>query len=226
MEWLKKHWEILAAVAVGIPLLYWLYQTYQTDQANAAQAAQSTDLQNQEQADEAAYAQQIALGNVGGVGGGYGGGSSGPIQQSTQAPVTGTNTAPLPTPINTDPTGPTNTATGLAAPPGEGYADPSTVVNAAPPTLAGYTFNGIALVANTPDTTPAPSNPTPVSSAVSALLGSGGGSNDTGQVPIYAVPTTPSIPLTHISNGTIPAHDTAIAQSPTPVEMSSLSGRI
>ena len=33
MEWLKKHREIIAAIAVGIPVLYWLYQNYQANQA-------------------------------------------------------------------------------------------------------------------------------------------------------------------------------------------------
>ena len=80
MEWLKKHWGWIAAIAVGIPVLYWLYQTYQTDAANNAQNAQQTDLQNQEEADAASYAQQIALGDLsGGIG-----------SESSSTPVTTT----------------------------------------------------------------------------------------------------------------------------------------
>ena len=62
MEWLKKHWGWIAAIAVGIPVVYWLYQTYQTNQTNSAQTDANNSLVAQEQADAASYAQQIALG--------------------------------------------------------------------------------------------------------------------------------------------------------------------
>src|SRR5580658_5961643 len=100
MEWLKKHWEILAAIAVGIPVLYWLYQTYQSDSAANAQAAQSTALQNQEQTDEAAYAQQVALANLGS--GSSGGSSQGNIitTPSTVDSITSTPDTNTTTPVS------------------------------------------------------------------------------------------------------------------------------
>ncbi len=202
MEWLKKHWEILAAIAVGIPVLYWLYQAYSTSSANSAQAAQDATLQNAEQQATADYAQQVALSNLQG---GYGGGGTGggPIQstQSTNSATTGVSTAPLPTPINSDPTG--------APPPGQGY-DP-----------IGNTSATIPIGGNGAPTYPvgSPQNPAPVSvsSVLSTVFGSGGGNNDTAPVGVQATPVSTS--------GAIPEHGTAIAASPTTLELASLGMR-
>jgi cytoskeletal protein RodZ len=64
IEWVKKHWGILAAIAVGIPVLIWLYNYEQqqsaTNQANAVQNAQDQSLQNE----EAAQAQETALSDL------------------------------------------------------------------------------------------------------------------------------------------------------------------
>jgi hypothetical protein len=217
MEWLKKHWEILAAIAVGIPVLYWLYQTYQSNSAANAQAAQSTALQNEEQADEAAYAQQVALAQLGSdsSGGATGSGSSTQGNVVTSSPST--STASPVVAVSSDPVASSGVDPTLLAPPPNqnpdySYSQNSSVANnpnpiypaGSPQAIAlGYSPSGVA-DQNQPST-------------ISVLLGSGGGNNDTAPVAVHAV-------MPDLSDGSIPVHGTALPASPTPVEQATVRG--
>lgn len=208
VEWLKKHWEILAAIAVGIPVLYWLYTTYQSD---AVTASTDTTLQDAENAAQTSYAQEIALGNVDS---GYGGGSSG--GGSTQGNTISTSTtpvAPLPLPVNSG----GSIAGFVPNPPSDQNPDYSfsqdpSVANNPNPIYASGSTQAIAL------------GYSPISSAVTTLLGSGGGGNDSAPVGVQGTTGLTQI-NDNIYNGTIPEHGTAIPKTPTPVELASLGGR-
>jgi hypothetical protein len=221
MEWLKKHWEIIAASVAGIFLLYWLYKTYQAKAANSAQAAQDASLQNAEQQATANYAQQVALSNLtGGYGGGGGSGTGGGPIQSTQS-VAGQNQPVTNSPATSD----------IGQISGGGYLSVADAIAALPADHQNgdYSFSQNPSVVNNPNTIYAPGSPqaialgyssSPVSSAVSTLLGFGG-SNDT--APVAVVANVPD--LTHVSSGAIPEHGTAIAKTPTNLELASLGGR-
>lgn len=217
MEWLKKHWELIAAIAVGIPVLYWLYQTYQSDQAANATDAQTTDLQDQEQADEAAYAQSVAVGNL--QGGSSSGSSTPGNAVSNVAPVINSNPVVQSDPAYTQPAG----TTGF-------YSPTSTVASPILDELSSSDqasgLGGIDIgayeqaIANSGNEPAVGSANTPSASPVSTLFGSGGSGNDTAPAPVYA-----GIVNTQSNDGTIPEHGTAIAKTPTPVELASIGGR-
>jgi hypothetical protein len=207
MEWLKKHWDILAAGAAGILLLYWLYVEYQNQQASSAQAAQSTELQNQEQADEAAYAQQVALSQLGSD---SSGGATGDSSVSTQGnvttstnPTTSTATTPI---VTGDPVASSGVDPTLLAPP--------------PNQTPDYSFSQNSSVANNPNPIYPAGSPQSIalgySGAINTLLGSGA----------QPTPVTQPIAITpDVTDGTIPEHGTAIPKTPTPVELASLGAR-
>src|SRR5580698_2377568 len=118
MEWLKKHWGILAAIAVGIPLVYWLYQTYQSNQVNAAQNASADAQANELAQDEADYQQQTALANLTGGGVGSSGGSTSSPSVSTSTISTPVSSTPnlSQAPISLSSTTPTaSQSTGVSA---------------------------------------------------------------------------------------------------------------
>lgn len=202
MEWLKKHWGWIAAIAVGIPVLYWLYQTYQTNAANNAQNAQQTDLQNQEEADAASYAQQIALGNLSD---GIGSSSSGVASEPVTSTVSGTQTSA--TPIASTSTGvssPANLYAGTVDATGETFAPP-TASNTYEP--AGFQTA---------------QSPVPSTGTVTTLLGTGAAAIQQNQTapPRAPVMTTPPA---HIATGSIDQHNTILPVPPTTSELSSLS---
>lgn len=214
MEWLKKHWEILVASAAGILVLYWLYKTYQANQAASAQATQDATAN----ADALASAQQLANADYGGYYSGSGGGS---YSGSTIAPPQTTQ------PVVSQPVAqvqPVNSAPVY----GQDFMTPPANQN------PDYSYSQNPSVANNPNPIYAPGSPqaialgystapitSPFTAAISAILGSGGGSNDTAPVAVQA--TVPD--LSHISNGTIPSH-TTLVKSPTNTELASLGGRI
>jgi hypothetical protein len=218
MEWLKKHWEILAAIAVGIPVLYWLYQKSATGQISSAQAAQDASLQNAEQQATADYAQQVGLSNLmGGYGGGGGGGTGGGPIQSTQSGVASSQ----PQIVDAQPT--------LSTPP---TSQPSIPADFAIPANQNpdYSYSQNPSVANNPNPIYAPGSPQaialgyssgPIMSALNTVFGSGGSTNDTAPVATQGVAPD----LSHISNGMIPTHGTALPKSPTPTELASIGGR-
>jgi hypothetical protein len=221
MEWLKKHWEILAAIAVGIPVFYWLYQTYQSNSAANAQAAQSTALQNEEQADEAAYAQQVALAQLGSDSSGGSTGSSVSTQGNvtTSTPVTSSASTSVASPVDvsSDPVASSGVDPTLLAPPPNqnpdySYSQNSSVTNNPNPIYPAGSPQAIAL-GYSPSGVADQSQP----STISVLLGSGGGNNDTAPVAVQAV--TPDL-----SDGSIPVHGTALPASPTPVEQATVRG--
>lgn len=206
MDWLKKHWDILAAGAAGILLLYWLYVEYQNEQTNSAQAAQSTDLQNQEQADEAAYAQQVALSQLGSDSSGGATGDS----ISTQGNVITSSTAtPVTSPVagvSSDPVASTGVDPTLLAPPPNQNPD--------------YSFSQNPSVANNPNPIYPVGSPQSIalgfSSAANTLLGSGASPTASTPAPIVITPD--------LSDGSIPVHGTALPASPTPIEQATVRG--
>lgn len=94
ISWFKSHWKIIAGIAVGIPVLYWLYQQYAanaaTNAANSQTAAQQAALDNAEQAQN----EQSALSSL--TGGGSPGGQDTPGNSITTTP-TATSTSPTTT---------------------------------------------------------------------------------------------------------------------------------
>jgi len=229
MEWLKKHWEILAAIAVGIPIVYWLYQTYQTNQAQAAQAASDATAN----ADALASAQQLADATAyggyysGGGGGGYSGSTIAPPVSTVVTP-TSTNTAPVSSPASGG--GFLSAADAIAALPvsqqnGDySFSQNSSVANNPNPIYAPGSPQAIAL-GYSPDPNAAPA-PSTASSAISTMLGSGGGNNDTAPVAVKVDQnSTLQVLNDNISNGTMPQHTNPFA-SPTTVELSSLGGHL
>lgn len=220
MEWLKKHWGWIAAIAVGIPVLYWLYQTYQTNAANNAQNAQQTDLQNQEEADAASYAQQIALGNLSG---GIGSSSSGVASEPVTSTVSGTQTSATPiastsTPIASTSTGvssPANLYAGTVGATGETFAPP-TASNTYEP--AGFQ-TAQSPVPSTGNNTPAKSQ---TYGTVTTLLGTGAAAIQQNQTAPPRAPVT-TTPPAHITSGSIEQHNNILPSSPTSKELSSIS---
>lgn len=214
MEWLKKHWEIIAAIAIGIPLLYWLYQTYQANQEQAAQAATDATAN----ADAAASADQLQVA-YGGYYSGSGGGS-GSVNEIQNQPTTSPSITTQPV-AQVQPS--INYGTDLVAPPANqnpdySYSQNPSVPNNPNPIYAPGSPQAIALgYSPAPATTP--------SSVMGTFFGTGGGNNDT--APVSVQPTVPdqSI-LTHVSSGVIPEHGTALPKTPSPVDLASLGGRI
>jgi hypothetical protein len=230
MEWLKKHWKILAAIAVGIPVLYWLYETYLS---NSAPSNDNSGLQAQEQADETAYAQQVAVASL------DSGSSSGSSGSSTQANNTVPETASTSNGTNNTVSISTSTVAvnpDATAPPGQGfaygnpYAPGSNEYNSYQQELA-HPGTPIPVGENTnPEYAPgspqaAVTQTTMASTAGNALstLFGGGSSNDTALVAQTATVSAPEI--SHIASGAMPQH-LQLAATPTSVEMSSLGGRI
>ena len=227
MEWLKKHWGWIAAVAVGIPVLYWLYQAYQTNAANNAQTAQQTDLVNQEQADQASYAQQIALANLsGGIGSS---GVSGSV--SSSAPVTST----VASPANTSSPTVSSSSAPVVSSGSNVYGNPSDpYLITSGPNAGEYNFPSGGPPGETPVPNPnaaansvsAPAVNTPAKSqtygTVTTLLGTGAAAIQQNQTapPRAPVMTTPPA---HIATGNIEQHNNILPVPPTSKELSSIA---
>ena len=217
MEWLKKHWGWIAAVAVGIPVLYWLYQTYQTNAANNAQNAQQTDLQNQEEADAGSYAQQIALANLsGGIGSS---GVSGSV--SSSAPVTST----VASPANTSSPTVSSSSAPVVSSGSNVYGNPSDpYLITSGPNAGEYNFPSGGPPGETPVPNPnAPQSPgTGNNTPVTTLLGTGASIIKQNQT---APPRAPvmSTPPAHIASGNIEQHNNILPVPPTSKELSSIA---
>ena len=101
------------------------------------------------------------------------------------------------------------------------YSQNSSVANNPNPIYAPGSPQAIAL-GYSPAPAPAIHTQSTVSGAISTMLGSGGSSNDTAPVPVQATVPDQSILTSMFPTGSIPEHGTAIAKSPTNIEMSSL----
>src|ERR1035441_4875763 len=220
MFWLKQHWKILAGIAVGIPVLYWLYTYAQAQSAanaaTSAQNAQNASLQNQ----IASQQQAVALANLSSNSAGGVAGTSQPFTNpSTTSNPTVTASSDTTSTVAISATAPAGTISGPSLSATSWYGeDPAALA-------AGMTAEqwDVQQANQIVPTSPGGSSTTPVST----LFGTGPQpAGDPFTAPKTTTPISGSLTRAQfapVSSGEIPQHNTTL---PTPnTFLSSVGGR-